>query len=110
LRLIAAIACVAAGTLFKSNCPDIPFADYDDPVVAAAIDQRRQFFKAKRECLYQVEIFYCIALEGSRSKTGVGAALARLFRDPAGAIEELRTQNAVHQQQHEDALARTYRA
>jgi hypothetical protein len=52
----------------------------------------RQFFRAKRECLYQVEIFYCILLEGSRSKTGVGAALARLFRDPAGAMEELRTQ------------------
>jgi len=78
--------------LFKSNCPDIPFAEYDDPVVAAAIDQRRQFFEAKREHLYQVEIFYCILLEGTRSKTGVGAALARLFHDPAGAIEELRTQ------------------
>src|SRR5208283_149694 len=78
--------------LFKSNCPDIPFAEYDDPVVAAAIDQRRQFFEAKREHLYQVEIFYCIMLEGTRSKTGVGAALARLFHDPASAIEELRTQ------------------
>ena len=78
--------------LFKSNCPDIPFAEYDDPVVAAAIDQRKQFFEAKREHLYEVEIFYCILLEGSRSKTGVGAALARLFHDPAGAIEELRTQ------------------
>jgi type IV secretion system protein VirB4 len=78
--------------LFKSNCPDIPFAEYDDPVVAAAIDQRRKFFDAKSEHLYQVEIFYCILLEGSRSKTGVGAALTRLFRDPAGAIEELRAQ------------------
>ena len=78
--------------LFKSNCPDIPFAKYDDPVVAAAIDQRRKFFDAKREHLYQVEIFYCILLEGSRSKTGVGAALTRLFRDPAGAMEELKTQ------------------
>ncbi len=78
--------------LFKSNCPNIPFAEYDDPIVAAAIDQRRQFFEAKREHLYQVEIFYCILLEGSRSKTGIGAALARLFRDPAGAMEELRTQ------------------
>jgi hypothetical protein len=39
-----------------------------------------------------VEIFYCILLEGSRFKTGVGAALVRLFRDPAGAMEELRTQ------------------
>jgi len=78
--------------LFKSNCPNIPFAEYDDPVVAAAIDQRRKFFDAKRDRLYQVEIFHCIVLEGSRSKTGVGAALTRLFRDPAGAMEEFRTQ------------------
>jgi type IV secretion system protein VirB4 len=78
--------------LFKSNRPEIPFASYDDPVVEAAIDQRRQFFENKRDHLYQVEIFYAIALEGPRSKSGVSAAFARLFRDPAGAIGELRTQ------------------
>ncbi|MBZ5668066.1 MAG: hypothetical protein LAO30_26230 [Acidobacteriia bacterium] len=78
--------------LFKSNRPDIPFATYDDPIVAAAIDQRRKFFEAKRDHLYQVEIFYCILLEGSRSKTGVGAAFSRLFHDPAGALGELKAQ------------------
>src|SRR5579864_3208508 len=78
--------------LFKSNRPDIPFATYDDPIVQAAIDQRRKFFEAKRDHLYQIEIFYCILLEGTRSKTGVGAALARLLRDPEGAITELKSQ------------------
>ena len=78
--------------LFKSNRPDIPFAHYDDPVVEAAIEQRRQFFEAKKDHLYQVEIFYAVVLEGSRSKTGVGAALAQLLRDPAGAIGELKAQ------------------
>ena len=78
--------------LFKSNRPDIPFAKYDDPIVAAAIEQRRKFFEAKRDHLYQVEIFYCIVLEGARSKTGVGAAFSRLFSDPAGAIGELKAQ------------------
>ena len=78
--------------LFKSNRPDIPFAHYDDPVVEAAIEQRRQFFEAKKDHLYQIEIFYAIVLEGSRSKTGVGVALARLFRDPAGGIGELKAQ------------------
>ena len=78
--------------LFKSNRPEIPFASYDDPVVQAAIDQRRQFFEAKRDRLYQIEIFYCIVVEGARSKTGVGAALARLFSDPAGAFGELKAQ------------------
>ena len=80
--------------LFKQNRPEIPFAHYDDPIIEAAIDQRRQFFEAKRDRLYQVEIFYCVVLEGARSKTGVGAALARLFRDPAGAMDELKTQFA----------------
>src|SRR5271156_350434 len=78
--------------LFKSSRPDIPFATYDDPIVEAAIDQRRKFFEAKRDHLYQVEIFYCILLEGARSKTGVGTALARLLRDPEGAIAELKSQ------------------
>src|SRR5450631_2893101 len=78
--------------LFKSNRPEIPFAHYDDPVVQAAIDQRRRFFEAKRDRLYQIEVFYCILLEGARSKTGVGPALARLFSDPGGAIGELKTQ------------------
>src|SRR5450631_2275802 len=78
--------------LFKSNRPDIPFATYDDPIVEAAIDQRRKFFEAKRDHLYQVEIFYCILLEGARSKTGVCTALARLLRDPEGAIAELKSQ------------------
>ena len=78
--------------LFKSNRPEIPFASYDDPIVNAATEQRRQFFEAKRDYLYQVEIFYAIVLEGPRSKSGVGAAFAQLFRDPAGAMGELRTQ------------------
>ena len=80
--------------LFKRNRPEIPFAHYDDPVVEAAIDQRRQFFEAKRDRLYQIEIFYCIVLEGARSKTGIGAAMARLLSDPAGAMDELKTQFA----------------
>jgi len=78
--------------LFKSNRPEIPFARYDDPVVEAAIEQRRQFFEAKKDHLYQVDIFYAIVLEGSRSKTGVRAALAQLFRDPAGGLGELKAQ------------------
>ncbi|HZY62240.1 MAG TPA: DUF87 domain-containing protein [Edaphobacter sp.] len=78
--------------LFKSNRPDIPFAKYDDPIVEAAIEQRRQFFMSKCDRLYQIEIFYCIMLEGARSKTGLGTAFARLVRDPAGAIGELKAQ------------------
>ena len=78
--------------LFKSNRPEIPFASYEDAVVRAAIEQRRQFFESKRESLYRIEIFYVVLLEGARSKQGIGTAIGRIFSDPAGAIGELRAQ------------------
>jgi len=78
--------------LFKQNRPEIPFASYGDPVVQAAIEQRREFFEQKRDHLYQIEIYYSILLEGARSKTGLAAATARLARDPAGAVSEMRAQ------------------
>jgi hypothetical protein len=61
--------------LFKTNRPEIPFASYDDALIDAAIDQRRQFFESKRDRLYQIELFYVIVLEGARSKTGIMPAL-----------------------------------
>ena len=48
--------------LFKSNRPEIPFANYDDPVVQTEVNHRREFFESKRDNLYQIEIFYCILL------------------------------------------------
>ena len=72
--------------------PRFRFVGYEDPVVATAIQQRRQFFEAKRDHLYSVEIFYCVLLEGMRSKTGIGAGVARLITDPAGGLSELRSQ------------------
>jgi type IV secretion system protein VirB4 len=78
--------------LFKTNRPEIPFARYDDELIDAAIDQRRQYFEAKRDRLYEVELFYVIVLEGARSKTGILSALARMPRDPQGAIRELKAQ------------------
>jgi type IV secretion/conjugal transfer VirB4 family ATPase len=78
--------------LFKSNRPEIPFASYEDAVVKAAVEQRRQFFESKRESLYRIEIFYVVLVEGARSKQGIGTAIGRIFSDPAGAIGELRAQ------------------
>ncbi len=89
--------------LFKSNRLTSPFASYDDPVVQAAIEQRKQFFETKRDHLYQIEIFYCILLEGPRSKTGLMAALSRALQRSAGAGAELKAQ--FYWQQHEDAAA-----
>jgi type IV secretion system protein VirB4 len=78
--------------LFKTNRPEIPFARYDDELIDAAIDQRRKYFESKRDRLYEVELFYVIVLEGARSKTGILSALARMPRDPQGAIRELKAQ------------------
>jgi len=78
--------------LFKTNRPEIPFARYADPVVEAANDQRRKLFEAKRDSLFQVEIFYVMLIEGARSKQGVATALARFAHDPAGAMNELNAQ------------------
>jgi len=78
--------------LFKTNRPEIPFARYDDELIDAAIDQRRKYFESKRDRLYEVELFYVIVLEGARSKTGILSALARIPRDPQGAIRELKAQ------------------
>lgn len=78
--------------LFKTNRPEIPFAHYDDPVVQESVDCRKELFREKADRLFEIEIYYAIVLEGSRSKTGVGVALRRLFGDPAGGMNELRAQ------------------
>ena len=78
--------------LFKTNRPEIPFAHYDDELIDAAIDQRHQYFESKWDRLYEVELFYAIVLEDARSKTGILSALARIPRDPQGAIRELKAQ------------------
>jgi type IV secretion/conjugal transfer VirB4 family ATPase len=78
--------------LFKTNRPEIPFASYDDALIDAAIDQRREFFESKRDRLYEIELFYVIVLEGARSKTGIMPALMRMPRDPQGGIRELKAQ------------------
>ena len=78
--------------LFKQNRPDIPFAHYEDSVVEVAVDQRRNFFEAKRDLLFEVEIFYVVVLEGARAKPGLGTALGMLFSHPEGAVSELKSQ------------------
>ena len=78
--------------LFKTNRPEIPFQSYDDPIVQAAVNQRKRFFDSKLESLFEVEIFYAIVIEGTRSKTGVTAALKQLVTDPMAGLRELKAQ------------------
>jgi type IV secretory pathway VirB4 component len=76
--------------LFKSNRPEIPFADYDDLVVQTEVNHRREFFHAKRDSLYQIDIYYCVLLRSAQTKTGIGPALSRLAENPLGAFQELK--------------------
>ena len=78
--------------LFKTNRPAVPFQDYADPVVQAAVDQRKQFFIQKLDNLFTVEIFFALIIEGTRSNTGIAAALARIPQDPDGGLQELKAQ------------------
>lgn len=78
--------------LFKTNRPQIPFARYDNPVIQQSVDCREQLFQDKADRLFEIEIYYCILLEGARSKTGVSAAILRMVHDPAGAMDELKAQ------------------
>lgn len=82
--------------LFKTSNPEIPFADYDSAIVQTGQDRRQQLFREKADRLFEIEIYYCILLEGARSKTGVGVALQRLFHDPAGGLNELKAQFSNH--------------
>jgi hypothetical protein len=36
------------------------------PVVQAAVDQRKEFFRHRLDRLFEIEIFYAIVIEGSR--------------------------------------------
>ena len=78
--------------LLKTNRPEIPFAHYGEEVIDAAIDQRRQYFEAKRDRLYKIEIVYVVMLEGTRSKTGLLAALKRFPSDREGSMREIKAQ------------------
>lgn len=76
--------------LFKTSRPEIPFAIYDNPVVQTEQSHRRELFEAKRDHLYNVEIFYCVLLKGAHSNTGVLEAIGKLATDPRGALVSLR--------------------
>jgi type IV secretion system protein TrbE len=78
--------------LFKTNNPEIPFADEDNPLVQTGQDRRRKHFRERADRLFEIEIYHRILLEGARSKTGVGAAVQRPFQDPAGGLNELKAQ------------------
>ena len=60
--------------LFKTNHPEIPFADYDDDIVQTGQNRRREHFREKSDRLFEIEIYYAVAH----------------YQDPAGSRLDLR--------------------
>ena len=75
--------------LHKTNRPHIPFEEYGDPLVDAAIDQRKRYFEAKADSLYQIDIYYVIVYEKKRAKRGIRPALSHLSSDPGRAFKDI---------------------
>ncbi len=76
--------------LFKHNHPVIPHAEYENPLVRAAVEQRAAFLKSKSDQLYSIEIFWIVMVEGSYQKTGLLHALSQLPKDPRSSLRDLR--------------------
>ncbi len=54
--------------LFRHNRPEMRRAEYENPLVHAAVEQRADFLAAKADRLYSVEIFWIVMVDGSYAK------------------------------------------
>ncbi|MDT8068976.1 MAG: DUF87 domain-containing protein [Terriglobia bacterium] len=84
--------------MFKHNQPEIAHADYENPLVSAAVEQRAEFLRSKADRLYSVEIFWVVMIDGNYAKNGFLQALSQLPRDPLRSVERIKTLFASNQQ------------
>ena len=84
--------------LFKHNRPAIPHAEYESPLVRAAVEQRSAFLQSKADRLYSIEIFWVVMVDGKYAKTGLLHALSQLTKSPRAGMRELKTLFAGRQQ------------
>lgn len=75
--------------LFKRNRPAIPHAEYENPLVRAAVEQRCAFLASKADRLYSIEIYWVLMVDGSYAKSGLLHALAQLPRHPRTSLRDL---------------------
>ena len=75
--------------LFKRNRPAIPHAEYDNPLVRAAVEQRSAFLESKADRLYSIEIFWVVMIDGSHQKAGLLRALSHLPKRPRSSLRDL---------------------
>jgi len=76
--------------LFKRNRPAIPHADYENPLVRAAREQRSAFLQSKADRLYSIDIYWVVMIDGSYQKTGVLHALSQFPKHPRSSLRDLR--------------------
>ncbi len=76
--------------LFRHNRPEIPHAEYTNPLVRAAMEQRADFLAAKADRLYSVELFWIVLVDGSYARTGLLHALSQLPKSPRSSLRDLR--------------------
>jgi type IV secretory pathway VirB4 component len=76
--------------LFKRNRPTIPHAEYGNPLVRAAVEQRSAFLQSKADRLYSIEIFWVVMMDGNYQKTGFLHALTALPKQPRSSLRDLR--------------------
>jgi type IV secretion system protein VirB4 len=76
--------------LFKRNHPAIPHAEYENPLVRAAVEQRAAFLQSKSDRLYSIEIYWVVMIDGRYQKTGLLHALGQLPKKPRTALRDLR--------------------
>ena len=76
--------------LFKRNRPTIPHAEYKNPLVRAAVEQRAAFLRSKADRLYSIEMYWVVMVDGSYAKTGFLHALAQLPKQPRASLRGLR--------------------
>jgi type IV secretion/conjugal transfer VirB4 family ATPase len=76
--------------LFKRDCPEIPHAEHENPLVRAAVEQRAAFLESKSDRLYSIEIFWVLMIDGSYRKTGLLHALAQMPQQPRSSLRDLR--------------------
>ena len=75
--------------IFRHNRPEIPHTQYDNPLVQAAVEQRADFLAAKADCLYSIEIFWIVMIDGSYAKTSLLHALSQLPKSPRSSLRDL---------------------
>jgi type IV secretion/conjugal transfer VirB4 family ATPase len=75
--------------LFKHNRPTIPHAEYDSPLVHAAVEKRSAFLESKSDRLYSIDIYWVVMIDGSYQKTGLLHALLQLPKQPRSSLRDL---------------------